>query len=154
MTAPKTFRKKPVEIQAVQWTGTDECADALYEWTIRESQDIAGSKVHVTQFMVLGEDDAYEVFRCYDEDLELVPGNDVERLIAEGFTATLYVVASGQWAHLRTNDWVIAEPDQGHYPCKREVFDATYVKVVQVEEDLSAYPDEYTDADYLNKVQG
>lgn len=32
-TEPKTFRKKPVEIQAMQWDGDYDTADALWEWT-------------------------------------------------------------------------------------------------------------------------
>lgn len=32
MNAPKKFRKKPVEIEAMQWDGTRPSANAIIEW--------------------------------------------------------------------------------------------------------------------------
>ncbi|WP_301119857.1 hypothetical protein [Mycolicibacterium fortuitum] len=122
-----TFRKQPVEVQALQWDGTEDRADELYDWTAGRYPSAGGGTMLSTRFMVLGEDDAYETFRCYDEDLEIIPGNIVDQLIADGYTATIYVQKSGQWAHLRTGDWVIAETDgDGHYPCAGDVFASTY----------------------------
>lgn len=40
------------------------------------------------------------------------------------------VTAHGQRAYLEPHDWVIAEPDnRGHYPCKPDIFAATYEPV-------------------------
>jgi hypothetical protein len=40
------------------------------------------------------------------------------------------VTAHGQRAYLEAGDWVIAEPDnRGFYPCKDEIFKATYEPV-------------------------
>lgn len=125
----KRYRKQPVDIDAMQWDGTDERADEIYEWTGRKCENF-GTPVIATMFMVLGEDDAYEVFRCYDEDYEVIPGNAIDRLIDDGFTATLRVEKSDQWANLRTGDWVIRESDGiGFYPCAADVFAATYAEV-------------------------
>jgi hypothetical protein len=40
------------------------------------------------------------------------------------------VTAHGQRAYLERGDWVIAEPDgRGYYPCKPDIFGATYEPV-------------------------
>jgi hypothetical protein len=37
------------------------------------------------------------------------------------------VTAHGQKTEVQTDDWVISEPDgRGHYPCKPDIFAATY----------------------------
>lgn len=37
------------------------------------------------------------------------------------------VTAHGQRVHVQYGDWIIAEPDgRGHYPCKPDIFEATY----------------------------
>jgi len=42
-----------------------------------------------------------------------------------------YVITiHGQRAYLENGDWVITEPDgEHHYPCKPDIFDATYEPV-------------------------
>lgn len=122
------FQKKPVEIRALQWNGSPERADEIYEFTVREGEQF-GSKVHVTQFMVLGEDDAYDVFGAYDDDMELVPGNEVERRIAEGYTAVVYDELHGTWVNVATGDWIIRGVQGEFYPCKPDVFADTYEAV-------------------------
>lgn len=49
----------------------------------------------------------------------------------DGEFLTPYVVTiHGQRAYLAPGDWVIPEPKQGHfYPCKPDIFAATYEKV-------------------------
>jgi hypothetical protein len=48
-----------------------------------------------------------------------------------GGTYRYYVItAHGQQAYLAPGDWVICEPDgRGYYPCKPDIFEATYEKV-------------------------
>lgn len=42
------------------------------------------------------------------------------------------VTAHGQQAFLESGDWVIAEPDgRGYYPCKPDIFAATYEPVAE-----------------------
>jgi hypothetical protein len=40
------------------------------------------------------------------------------------------VTAHGQRVYLEAGDWIIAEPDgRGYYPCKPDIFEATYEPV-------------------------
>jgi hypothetical protein len=125
----QTFRKKPVEIQAVQWTGSDESGEECYEFTIRELTGFAGGRAHATQFMVLGEDAAYEVFNCYDEDMEVVPGNEVEHRMAEGYTAVVFDGLHGTWVNVHTDDWIIRGVQGEFYPIRPDVLANTYDRV-------------------------
>lgn len=130
-TEPKTFRKKPVEIQAMQWDGEYDTADALWEWTqfvVAHNEDGTPHMV-ATDFMVLGEDDAYEVFRCYDEDLELIPGNEVEQRRKEGYSAVIHDRLHDTWVNVREGDWIIKGVQGEFYPCRPDVFAATYDEV-------------------------
>jgi hypothetical protein len=49
-----------------------------------------------------------------------------------GLPAAFYVVTiHGQRAVVADGDWIITEPDMiHHYPCKPEIFEATYDPVV------------------------
>lgn len=126
--APQRFRKKAVEIDAMRWDGTDACADAMWEWTATPSEILQGAVS--TMFMVLGEDDAYEVFSCYDDDLELIPDNEVDRIRAEGYSAVVFDRLHGTWVNVATGDWVIRGVQGEFYPCKPDIFAATYEAVV------------------------
>lgn len=108
---PTMFRPKPVEIEAMQWTGDADSADQLWEWTrfVVSRTDDGRAHMVATDFMVLGEDDAYEVFGCYDEDGELRADNAVDRLRATGCTAVIRDREHGTWVGLATNDWIIKD---------------------------------------------
>lgn len=57
------------------------------------------------------------------------PGKDVPGVFpgVEGEYGPYVVTAHGQRAFLAAGDWVIAESgDRGHYPCKDDIFRATY----------------------------
>lgn len=42
----------------------------------------------------------------------------------------LHTIHGGSYVALESGDWVIAEPDGQHfYPCKRDLFEATYEAV-------------------------
>ena len=123
MTEPQWFRKKPVKIKAMQWDGTDQRADELWEWTAKAS---AIGNAWPTHFMVLGEDDAYDVFGCYDDDMEPVPGNEVEHRMAQGYTAVVYDTLHGTWVNVSTGDWIIRGVEGEFYPCRPDVFAETY----------------------------
>lgn len=90
----QTFRKKPVEIQAVQWTGDNE--DEIQAWT--------GGAIG---------------FHKID------PGEHVDNPDA---TAALYVAANSIWLAIETGEWVIRD-SKGFYPCKADVFAASYEEV-------------------------
>lgn len=47
--------------------------------------------------------------------------------VRENIAGSFVVTAHGQRAYLAPGDWVITEPDgRGHYPCKPDIFAATY----------------------------
>ncbi len=53
--------------------------------------------------------------------------NDPDEQAKHGRYAFYVVTAHDQRAYLKQGDWVITEPDgRGHYPCKPDIFEATY----------------------------
>lgn len=115
MSEPKRYRKKAIDIEAMQWDGSSEAADAIFEWMGETFGDAIA-----TRFVALGDPmspDATDTFGADDE----------QSRINQGFSASLYVSKSGQWANLRTSDWVIKESDgDGFYPCSAEMFAQAY----------------------------
>jgi hypothetical protein len=95
MTDVKTFRKKPVEIQAMQWTG--ENLDEVLGFT--------GDR----KFAVLAEIDRT---LCGDP----------------ACTAELFVAANRVWMAIETGEWILRDA-KGFYPCKPDIFAATYEEV-------------------------
>jgi hypothetical protein len=89
------FRKKPVEITAVQWTGDN--AD--------EMREFAGSN-----FDVLGPEDRAN---CDDPDA----------------TAQVLDKLHSTWVLLQTGDYVICGLKGELYPCRTDVFHASYDEV-------------------------
>lgn len=89
MSAPQTFRKKPVEIQAMRWDGDLATARALADWGVPLA----------TTTSTRGE--------LYIETLE------------------------GQMRAER-DDWIIRGVKGEFYPCKPDIFDATYEPVAEV----------------------
>jgi len=88
----KSYRKKPVEIEAVQWDGTAPAASSIVDW------------------MLAGGGTAR--FVDYDPDSEANPYLDVETL--EGTMRA------------SVGDWVIRGVKGEFYPCKPDIFAATY----------------------------
>ncbi|WP_222840698.1 hypothetical protein [Actinosynnema mirum] len=93
---PAHYRKRPVVIEAMQWTGTNE-AD-LQAWT------------GAGRFHAIAPED-----RSDDPDQ----------------TAALFVDANSAWLGITTGEWVLRD-SAGFYPCKAEVFAATYEAVAPV----------------------
>ncbi|KJR10270.1 hypothetical protein [Gordonia sihwensis] len=132
MPAPTPARfKATLVVEALQWDGSEAAADALWEWTkFVVSRRADGSPNAVaTDFMVLGEDDAYEVFCCYDEDFELRPGNEVERRMSAGYTAVIRDRLCGAWANVRTGDWIIRGAAGPFQVCRDGDFSGKYRSV-------------------------
>ena len=51
-------------------------------------------------------------------------------LQVEGHYEFFVITAHGQKTYVEPDDWIIAEPDgRGHYPCKPDIFAATYESV-------------------------
>ncbi|AUM18226.1 hypothetical protein [Rhodococcus ruber] len=95
MTAVKTFRKKPVEIEAMQWNGTAERFAELQQW---------------------GGVDTFVIERV----AESTGGGD-----PRWFDRLLVPTLEGQ---MRADvcDWIIRGVKGEFYPCKPDIFEATY----------------------------
>lgn len=120
------FQRKPDIFEAIKWDGTDARADEIHDWTVRPVLGGMMAGAVCSQFLVLGEDDAYEVFRCFDDDLELIPGNEVERRIAEGASAVIYS-NDGSWANVKTGDWIVNGGAGGFYALDPDTAAEVYI---------------------------
>lgn len=95
------YRKHSTIIDAMQWTGADGNADALWEWTGKLN---AIGDAWPTMFIVLGEDDAYAALGDLNDDYEVV-GTEVSSRIAAGATAVVLTNIGG-WKNLSLGDWI------------------------------------------------
>jgi hypothetical protein len=95
MTAPGTYRKKPVQIQAIHWDGTAEGATPVIDWVLA-----GGGTARYS-------------------DATDAPGARTE--IAIDTLEGTITAAPG--------DYVIRGVQGEHYPCKPDIFAATYDEV-------------------------
>lgn len=98
----KSFRKKPVEIQAMQWDGTAEGAIPIIDW------------------ILTGELSA----RYHESETRRPYGGPEEHTSAYIAIDTLEGIMSA-----RAGDWVIRGVKGEFYPCKPDIFDATYERM-------------------------
>ncbi|MCG7592434.1 hypothetical protein [Mycobacterium sp. PSTR-4-N] len=101
MSAPQRFRKKPVEVEAMQWPRDDETdyqsvvrRAALHQWVWDN-----GGKTYV-RGGTGGLHDVHVVIETLEGDMRVAPG-----------------------------DWVIRGIAGEFYPCKADIFAATYTAV-------------------------
>ena len=101
MTTPKRYRKKPVEIEAMQWDGTAEGATPIIDWVLTN--------------------DGVATYRC--DSVDGCPGTAGTHYIAirtlEGDMLT------------NAHDLVIRGIKGEFYPCKPGIFAATYDEVTE-----------------------
>ncbi len=102
MTAPQTFRKKPVEIQAMQASLRD--VQTVYGWV---------------EANTLGSFDPMEVI----EGRKPYPASGVSIDPRDG-RMIISTLEGLHWVDL--NDWVIRGIKGEFYPCKPDIFTATY----------------------------
>jgi hypothetical protein len=93
-----TFRKKPVEVEARHWDGTAEGATAIIDWILS-----AGATAN---------------YVCSDTDRCAEFDGDCPHWIQ---IATLEGVMSAS-----LNDWIIRGVQGEFYPCRDDIFAATY----------------------------
>jgi len=98
-TEPQKFRKKPVEIEAMQFTGPAESATLIIDWMLGH----VGTARYYEHLM--------------DGDLIGHPDPFMQIDTLEGV-----MIAS-------TGDWVIRGVAGEFYPCKPDIFAATYEAV-------------------------
>lgn len=99
---PKTYRKKPVRIEAVQWTGGPNAASPIIDWILR-----GGGTARW--------DEAFETFSS-PVDGATVPGKP-ERIEIDTLEGTMLALPG---------DWIIRGVKGEFYPCKPDIFAATY----------------------------
>lgn len=102
------YRKKPVEIEAVQWNGTAAGATRVIEWVLARG----GTATYVCSDPV----------RCSEHNGD-TPHSIKIRTLEGDMTAAL-------------GDWIIRGIQGEFYPCKPDIFAATYERAV-VEHDAS-----------------
>ena len=100
MTTPQTFQKKPVQIQAMQWDGTAAGSTPIIDWVL------AG--------------DGTATYRCDGPDG--CPGT-------EGAHYLVIRTLEGDMLASQS-DWIIRGIQGEHYPCKPDIFAATYEQVL------------------------
>lgn len=101
---PSRYKKKPVEIAAVQFTGGAENATEIISWV-----DSGGGTASWSEPL-----DAWE-FEV--EDGTIGHGPIEERLRIETLEGTM---------HASVGDWIIEGVNCEFYPCKPDIFDKTY----------------------------
>ena len=89
------FRKQPVEVEAIQWTGDNPAAVRAFTGTHQPDPNRSGNHMVFTTQSGHGE---------------------------------LYVAANGAWLGIEVGEWIIRD-SRGFYPCKSDIFDATYDRV-------------------------
>lgn len=108
MTTPQTYRKKPVEIQAMQLGRDMSNADqhAVYMWV---------------EANTLGSFDVNEMW--LDPENFHWPESGVS-LDARDGRMVIATLEGGHWVNL--DDWIIRGVQGEFYPCKPDIFAATY----------------------------
>lgn len=95
------FRKKPVEIEAMQWDGTAAGAANIIDWVL------AG--------------DGIARYTCSDPDRCSTFDGDTPHMInIETLEGTMIA---------GLNDWIIKGVQGEFYPCKPDIFEQTYERV-------------------------
>lgn len=104
MSGPQRFRKRPVAIEAMRWDGTAEAAGPIINWILATGSRAArwdNNPKHLSG-----------------------PGRGIttiaDRIEVETLEGTMYATPG---------DWIIRGVSNEHYPCKPDIFEATYEPV-------------------------
>lgn len=98
-TTPQRYRKKPVAIEAMQLAGAESDFHAVYQWVEANTH---GS---------------------FDPLDELLPADGVAIDPETGF---LLIATLEGVMHAKPGDWIIRDVQGEFYPCKPDIFAATY----------------------------
>lgn len=107
------FTKRPIEIEAVQFVGTKTHAESIVDWIMRHGHEAREAYVAVEETVVIDNEDgtAYKTGVVVGSKLEGVSITTLEgEMLAQ------------------PNDWIIKGVKGEFYPCKPDVFEASYVK--------------------------
>ena len=116
MTAVKRYRKKPIEIEAVQWDGTDSTSLAIREWAEQPMSAVA----------VVDTDHIRHLW-SYDLGAYQMPNGKV--IFAPFGERCLIVLTLEGEMVAEPGDWIVRGVQGEFYPRKPEIFEATYEAV-------------------------
>lgn len=112
MTAQK-FRKRPVEIEAVLWDGTDATSAAIREWA--------------EPAVAIVDTDHIQHLWDYDAGAYRMPNG---KHIFAPFQQRCLIVLTLEGEMTASNgDWIIRGVQGEFYPCKPDIFEVTYERV-------------------------
>ena len=101
----KRYRKKPVVIEAVQWTGGPEAAGPIIDWILTGERGASWTAPH----------DGYD---GPEGSYPAVPREEIRINTLEGTMSA------------SPGDWIIRGVQGEFYPCKPDIFAATYEDAV------------------------
>ena len=101
------FRKKPVVIEAIQWLGTEKCLEEF-----------------ILPFLLDGHEDFNHLPKAPD-DPHIHQGIGFTPPLGELYIPTLEGTMTA-----KPGDWIIKGVKGEFYPCKPDIFDATYEEVL------------------------
>jgi hypothetical protein len=101
MSRPWKFRKKPVEVEAMQFIGGMEHLHEVYQWVEKNTQG------------------SYDCNAPNDP----VPASGVSIEAETGFMVIMTLEGQMQ---VKLGDWIIKGVNGEFYPCKPDIFEKTY----------------------------
>jgi hypothetical protein len=110
------YRKKPIEIEAAQWDGTAEGATPIIDWILANG-DTATYRCSNPE-------------RCSEND-----GDTPHTIAIPTLEGTM---------HATVGDWIIRGVQGEFYPCKPDIFAATYDSVADAPQEATAEAAELT----------
>ena len=115
--AAQKFRKKPVEIWAMQWDGTDETSLAIRQWTENRPDSTAAIV------------DTDHIQHRWDYGLGAYKMPTGKVIFAPYQHRCLIVLTLEGEMVAELSDWIIRGVQGEFYPCKPDIFAATYEAV-------------------------
>ena len=110
------YTKKPVTIEAVQWTGDQEVSDAIRQWVERDAE--AGSVVDTDHIQHLWN---------YDFGAYVLPSG---KTIFAPYTERCLIILTLEGEMIaRPGWWIIRGVEGEFYPCRPDIFDQTYQRL-------------------------
>lgn len=113
MAAPRTYIKKPVAIKAIQWDGTADGATPIINWILTGTD--------TARWVGVGE--PHPLRREEETFYDGLTDKVIVKHDAPGFIV-IQTLEGGMRAD--AHDWIIRGVQGEFYPCKPDIFDATY----------------------------
>lgn len=105
MSTPARFRKRPVEVEARQWDGTATGATPIIDWILSTGERCARYASPQPATTLRGE------------------------VVREAVPALIAIDTLEGTMHATAGDWIIRGLQGEFYPCKPDIFAATYEEV-------------------------